>query len=71
MIIVPKRAGTTKFIIHNENEAAKIPKTLVVNTDHRKIAISPLAKMDNAGGKGRLDCKKNTVITPKTAEMKF
>lgn len=65
MMIVPSIAGNTRLIIHNENDAAIIPKILVVKTDHKKIAISPRAKTDNAGGNGRLDCKKKIVITPK------
>lgn len=70
MIIAPRIAGTTRFIIHNEKDAAIIPKTLVVNTDHKKIAISPLAKTESAGGKGRFDWKKKTVTTPKIAEIR-
>ena len=64
-------AGNTRFIIHNEKEAAMIPKKLDVNTDHKKIAISPLAKTDNTGGNGRLDCKKNIVVTPNTEARKL
>ena len=60
-------AGITRLIIHKLKVAATIPSTLDVNTDQRKIAISPLAKTDNAGGNGRLDCKKNNVLTPKIA----
>ena len=48
-----------------------IPKTLEVKTDHKKIAISPLAKTDKAGGNGRFDCKKNIVITPNTEASKL
>ena len=69
MITVPRTAGITRFITHNEKEAAIIPKTLDVKTDHKKIAISPLAKTDNAGGNGRLDWKKKIVITPNVAAI--
>lgn len=65
--MAPRIDGITKLIIHRLNVAATIPSTLELNTDHKNIAISPRAKTDKAGGNGKLDCKKNRVLTPKIA----